>query len=310
MKRFLFLLCIFLSSLPANAVCAENLLVILKSGDLTQYNASVEGFTQAANQELSKSYETRIITTAVGINYDQLLEQTGRKNSIAAVWAIGKNAAEIYTTLPDSIPLLISHVLNWEPFVGSRKQTSIITMQVEPGTVLGYFRLLAPERNRMTVLCNSESCNAKTLSDLEQAAGQLDIQFRSSSLSAKSNIARVWRRLKKETDILWLPLDPLLMSPSRFLYLAKACRESGIALIVGSARYVHAGALLALSPDYFSVGSQASLILSASLFHNCLKEINRPIGTVWTVNGDTARMVGLGLDDLPVNFIDKTVTGP
>jgi len=309
MKRLLFLLCILLSSLPASTVCAENLLVILKSGDQAQYNASVEGFSQAADQELSKSFTTRIITTDTSITYDQLLVQVGSEN-IAAVWAIGKNAADIQATLPDSIPLLISHVLNWEPFAGSRKQTSIITMQVEPATVLGYFRLLAPERNRMTVLCNSDSCNAKTLSSLEQAARQLDITLSSRSLSAKSNIARVWRRLKKETDILWLPLDPLLMSPSRFLYLAKACRESGVALIVGSARYVNAGALLALSPDYFSVGSQASLILSASLLHNCLKAINRPIGTVWTVNGDTARMVGLGLDDLPVNFIDKTVVGP
>jgi putative tryptophan/tyrosine transport system substrate-binding protein len=102
------------------------------------------------------------------------------------------------------------------------------------------------------------------------------------------------RALAERSDALWLPADPTIATPEAFQFLLDLSLERHKPFVVFSEALVHAGALLAVVPDYAWTGAAAAgaarRILSGERAGDV--PLAGPLRTRVVVNAEAARALG------------------
>jgi len=88
--------------------------------------------------------------------------------------------------------------------------------------------------------------------------------------------------------------DPVVISRDNFRYLSQRCSNDNVAFLAFSENFVRAGALLSISPDYTTMGSQAAVLLERMIEDGEQSPpVQAPIGSSLVVNERVARDLGL-----------------
>jgi len=293
-------LCLALAVAPAPAAPPSRVLVVT-SDDIPQYRQPVEAFVAAY------AGEARIVDIGDSKESGRAnLEREIAKGPVDAIFAVGARAAWLsHQILPD-VPLAFAMVIDWQRY-GLGDKASGISVELPVDALLTRFKLLLPNLRRLGVIY-SDQAPSSTLADAGVAANELGIELVRGPVTQPEDVPGAYRRIRSRIDALWMIPDPVVVTRDNFRYLANRTLHDNVAFLAFSENFVRAGALLSVSPDYATMGSQAAALIDRVIMSKAgAPSVQAPIGSSLVVNAETARALGIDVDLNMLSFADKVI---
>lgn len=295
-----FAVALVLAVTPASAVRHSRVLVVT-SNDVPQYRQPVEAFVAAHTGDV------RVID--IGGSKESGRDRIRRavtERPVDAVFAVGAQAAWISREVLPDVPLAFAMVLDWQRY-GLGANASGISVELPVDALLTRFKLLLPSLRRLGII-TSDQASSVTLADAGAAAAELGIELVREAVSVSEDVPGAYRRIRSTIDALWMIPDPIVVTHDNFRYLANRTLHDDIAFLAFSENFVRAGALLSVSPDYATMGSQAAALIDRVVATKVgSSTVQAPIGSSLVINAKTARELGIDVDMNMLSLADKVI---
>ncbi len=281
--------------------------LIVKSGNLPQYDAPVAAFI-----ENSPAPVRQIELLPEAQEASRMLQEFIDKAPPHGVFALGAPAAQLSHKLMPDTPTVFAMVLNWQRFGLTGGPVAGVSAEVPIAARLTRFKLMLPRIKRIGVIY-SHATPLRRIETARRAATALGIDLVEEAVVYADEVPGAYRRIRTEIDALWMTPDSIVVSIENFNYLAQRTLHDRIAFLAFSENFVRAGALLSISADHASAGSQAAVLLEKMLADPTLRpEVQDPMGSSLAVNQAVAAAIDMPLDNNTVSMADviiKTVGG-
>jgi putative tryptophan/tyrosine transport system substrate-binding protein len=258
--------------------------LVLKSGALAPYEATVSGFRAAYRGEWSEASLDEG-PAAIAMRLTKLRPDV--------VVVVGLKAALFAREHAPRIPLVFCVVQGWERYDLSGAWVTGVSTDVPAGVELAALRTAAPNVRSVGFLYGVAT-GAERAREARVAAAAAKITLVEQPLSSLSDLPAQARALAGRVDALWLPADPTLATPEAFRFLLELSLAQRKPLLVFSEALVRAGALVAVSPDYDWVGTRVAEAVRRILTGDRASDV--PVlalrRTHTVVNPTTARSLG------------------
>jgi putative ABC transport system substrate-binding protein len=185
--------------------------------------------------------------------------------------------------------------------------TGIFSRQIElAGKRLELLKEALPSLSRVALIYDVS--RASGLSELDQAAAQLNLRLQRIGLKAAKDIDGALRRARRESQAALLAFSPMLYaSRQRIATLASSLR---LPLMTQQREFVLAGALLSYAPDRAEVAGRAAYLIDRLL--RGAKPGDLPVEEAakfrLIVNRKTARALGLEIPDPILLRADEVIS--
>lgn len=290
------------TSMLLTATGVSNAVVlVVKSDALSQYDRPTDAFASA--------YDGHIVELNLEGSREkgeQRLRKAAKNHKIDAVFSLGTQAAYLTRqTLPDT-PLVFAMALDWQRY-GLDAAGTGVAVEMPADVLLTRFKLLLPKLSRLGVVYSAHASQA-SLDAARHAAKHLGIELVEEDVAHPEEVAGAYRRMRGDIDALWMLPDPVVVTRDNFRYLAERTRSDGIGFLAFSENFVRAGALLSVSPDYKTMGSQAAVLVERLIEDGESNvPVQAPIGSSLVINADTARTLQIDVDASMMNMADLVI---
>lgn len=305
---FLFLITITLSLAELGLICSvkagEEIVILNTNQKIPQYNLSAEAFKKAL------SYPVREFDIEGNLGKGQKLIEKIKQDKPQLIFAIGDKATFLAKEGFSNVPIIFSMVLNWKKLdLLKNKNITGISLDVPPESQFTQLKLIAPQVSHIGVIYSPEASQELIRRAKEISTG-LGIELVEVQVTSEKEVKKAWDGIKNRIDALWMVADPIVITRDNFEFLQKQTLQQKIPFLGYSENFVKAGALVSVSPDYETIGSQA-----ASIALQILKDkqkpwdiqVTEPIGTIIVLNKATAKKLGLSLTDSILQLVNRTV---
>jgi len=235
--------------LATPAAGAPAAVALIQSGPLAPYEQAAAAFAASCPGSLTRF--------ALDEADPEALLRRIRAGRPEVIVAIGLKAALFARDQLARTPLVFCVVPNHERFELAGGSVTGVSADVPPERDLAALRVALPGVKRVGLLFGraSGAALARHARAAAVAAGLVLVEAPVASLSELQEAAR---RVTDRVDALWLPADPTVATPEAFRALLDLSLARRKPLLVFSESLVRAGALVAVSPDYAWMGSQAA----------------------------------------------------
>jgi putative ABC transport system substrate-binding protein len=271
------------------AVPTEAEILVVKSDSLPQYEAPIEAFRAAVDDEI-------MVINIEGSREkgEHRLRSAMSDGTVNGIFALGTQAAYLSKAILPSVPMSFAMVLNWERYEFASPATGV-SVEIPVEILFTRFRLLLPETKRIGLIY-SDKISEQTLATARKAARALGVSLVEEKVRYSDDVVGAYRRIRTAVDALWMPTDPVVVTRDNFKYLSGRCRHDDIAFLAFSENFVRAGALLSISPDYRTMGSQAAVLLEHAMAKpSAPPAVQAPLGSTLVINSEVARAIGIDL---------------
>lgn len=285
---------------PGRAL-AQQSVVVFTSDELAVYEPAVEGFSEVMGEGV-------VVWNLQGSREraDDLVAHV-RAHPPDLLLALGAKAAFVAAHDLDEIPTIYAMVRDPDRYGINGPQITGIGSDIPAETALSQFKLFVPQVETVGVMLGSRSGMERELSAAAEATG---VHLRIERVADGRALRATYAELAREMDALWIVPDPQVVTPDNFHFLRERCRRAEIPIFASSEALVHAGALLAVVPDYHLAGLQAGdlahLILGSGTRPGEIPPLE-PQGMRVVLNRDTLDDLGLQVDDMLLDFTDEVV---
>jgi putative ABC transport system substrate-binding protein len=238
--------------------------LIVQSENLAQYHVATAAFESASG------------AATVVVRIDDPIEKARKKIRRAAevsapdaIFALGAQAAVLAKAELPEIPLVFAMVMDWQRHGLDGSGTAGVALEVPVDDLLTRYKLMLPQLRRIGLIY-STAMSDDFLSGARAAAQRLGIELSEEPVTAADQVAGAYRRLRRDIDAVWMIPDPGVVTRDNFAYLAHRTRNDEIAFLAFSENFVRAGALLSVTPNYTTMGSQAAALLGRTLRQRAL----------------------------------------
>jgi putative ABC transport system substrate-binding protein len=287
--------------ITAFAAPADAKILIVKSDDLPQYEAPIAAFRTSVGDDVE-------ILNIEGSREkgERLLRAAATDGTVSGIFALGTQAAYLSKKVLPAVPMSFSMVLNWERYDFAAPATGV-TVQIPVNVLFTRFRLLLPEMKTIGLIY-SDQVPEQTLTAAREAAATLGINLVEEKVGFSDDVVGAYRRIRGSVDALWMPTDPVVVTRDNFRYLSERCTKDEIAFLAFSENFVRAGALLSISPDYKTMGSQAAVLLRRTIATpSTPPAVQAPLGSTLVINADVAGSIGVDLNAAVLGMADVVV---
>ena len=233
----------------AAASAGAGSVVVLVSSNLDPYTAAAAGFRagyQGPRVELMlDSREPAATRRQIEAAFPQVIV------------AIGAPAAEYARERFPRVPLVYGVVHDPERYDLTGEWVTGVTTDVPERLQLDALHSLAPEVRRVALVRGAHA-DADRVRAAKAAGTAIGVEIVDVPVAAPSAVAAAARDIVPRVGALWLPADRTVASPEVFRFLLQLSLEHHLPLLVFSEALVHAGALVAVAPDYAWVGGRAA----------------------------------------------------
>jgi putative ABC transport system substrate-binding protein len=280
---------------------ASAVILVVKSDDLPQYNSPTNAFSVAYTGEI-----VELNLEGSREEGEARLRKAAGKHDIDAVFSLGTQAAYLArNTLPET-PLVFAMALDWQRY-DLAEHGSGVAVEMPADVLLTRFKLLLPDLTRLGVIYSSRASQAN-LQAAHEAARTLGITLVEETVAHPDEVAGAYRRMRGEIDALWMLPDPVVVTRDNFRYLAERTRRDGVGFLAFSENFVRAGALLSISPDYQTMGSQAAVLVKRMIEDGETNvPVQAPIGSSLVINAATARRLDIDVNASMMSMADLVI---
>lgn len=274
--------------------------LVLKSRDVGPFRQAAEGLTTVLD-----SAGVRVHEYMHGSEGErEALEQTITASDYEVVVAVGTVATEEVLVLGLDIPVVFCMVLDpvGRGFVLDLDQpggsVTGVALDIPIDAQFEALRETVPGVKRVGVLY-STARNRELVGEALAVADRLGLRLVPAEITSEEAVPRVLRALTNDIDALWGIADPVTFSNVSTEHVILHTIRNSVPFMGLSASFVKAGALLALSCDYYDVGSQAGEIVLQVLEGRSPGDIAVafPRATALHLSLRTARLIGKEIPD-------------
>lgn len=280
----------------------DAVVLVVKSDALRQYDNPTEAFSSAYGGQI-----VELNLEGSREKGEQRLRNAADTYDIDAVFSLGTQAAYLAKhTLPE-IPLVFAMALDWQRYELDRGGTGV-AVEMPAEVLLTRFKLLLPGLSRLGVIHSAHASQAN-LEAARETAESLGITLVEEEVLHPEEVAGAYRRIRGEIEALWMLPDPVVVTRDNFRYLAERTRKDGISFLAFSENFVRAGALLSVSPDYTTMGSQAAVLVERLIADGESRlPVQAPIGSSLVINADTAKTLDIDVNASMMNMADLVIS--
>ncbi len=216
----------------------------VKSGDLAQYDAALEGF--------KKSIEGRnvwIVLNEYDLKDEYVLEHI-RSQKSDLILTLGTPASKVMSKNIETIPIVFSIVLFPERNDIKGENITGASLNIPVGIQLENLKAIVPDRETIGVIYNVKD-NGDIVRKAGQIAGDMGLILKLFPVKSAKEIPEI---KEMKIDALWLIPDTVVCQPAVIGHILRSSLKHKIPVMGVSQSYVKTGALLALSCDYEDIG--------------------------------------------------------
>lgn len=248
----------------SSAFAARYDVAVIKSGERAQYSSAISGFSLQLKNLGIKSKISQHILLSDGSNTYQIT-QALQMNRPDAVLAVGTEAAVFAVDKIEDIPVVFCMVLDpLDHNLDNYDNVAGVSLNIPYDTHLQAIKEVFPDLTSIGLIYDPKY-NENNVDAIALAAMNAGIAIYMEPVDVAPQIPKVFPRLVKKIDALWIIPDATVCSTYSIKYLLLNTMKESVPLIGISAEYVKAGAIVALEADYDDNGRQAAGLLSKQL---------------------------------------------
>ena len=171
-----------------------------------------------------------------------------------------------------------------------------------------YAKLLIPDLKNIGVIYNPEE-TGKLVQNAAEVAKQEDLLLTARAIYSEREVSEALWDLVNKIDALWSVADGTVFGPQSTQYILLNTLRTGTPFIGLSPSFVKAGALMALSCDYYDIGKQAAGIANRILNGESPEDIpiSVPRKVSFHINLKTADHIGLQVSQDVIKLADEVI---
>ena len=226
-------------------------ILVVKSKDIASYNLAVDGFRQGASEDWGiVEYDLKGTLK----NADKMVKSLEKEKPDLVV-AVGAKATLALTKSRTSYPIVFCMVM--DPTVCNLEASNAtgVSLAISPEEQMDILTSLGPKIKRVGVLLRKQPSQdlLKTVTKLtkEQGIKIIPVEFES-----EKEIPRKLRPALDKIDAIWMLDDAFIHSKETLQFVILNTLERNLPFMAISEVFVKEGALLSLSPSFFSNGQQ------------------------------------------------------
>ena len=279
--------------------------VVLKGQATPLFDAAISSFIKRCGAQVT-------VFANVGDVKSAELAAAVHRVGPALIFTLGTPAiAFAAKTFPDT-PILFAMALNYGALHKDRA-ANIMGIAAEPAPVSEFakFRMIDPELHRVAVAFTEGSTDA-ILERAREDVRQLDVELVPIAVPPGGDAAAAYNSRGQDTDALWLMDDPDIMRQFEALKRASLTQRKPL-LASLSDSFARAGALMAVSIDAESIGTQAATITRRVLDGSATVGdigVQRPIAVRLVVNAKVAAILGMRIPEDVLPYINEIIQAP
>lgn len=257
-------------------------------------SSAVEAFEEAVKgiqQGLGPS--AKILVLDVSVRSSETESRLAGKD-VRLLITVGNNAYESaahFGTAPILATMLLRSALAG---LGSRAPAGILALDVPVSEILAKMAYVFPGKTRAALIRNPDShaIPQATLAAQAKAAG---MTLKILDCTRPEKLLQAFLSLRGQADFVICPPDGTLYNGTTVRPLILASLENRLPVVGFSESFVRTGAMAAVYPDYFDVGTQAGELAKKFLSNGALAGSEGPRKLKVAANPRVARLLGLRL---------------
>jgi putative tryptophan/tyrosine transport system substrate-binding protein len=273
-----------LSILPGPARGEQPTVVIVTSSAVEAFEEAVRGIRGG----LGPAAKTIIVDLASKPKDPANI--LGDKN-VRLLISVGNNAFDFAVQF-GTAPILATMLLRAD--LGGRlgPQSAAIALDVPLGDILSRMASVFPGKTRAAIIRNPDA-NSVPQAALTAQAKAAGMTLKVLDCPRPEKLLQMFLSLRGQVDFVVCPPDGTLFNSTTVRPLILASLENRLPVIGFSESFVRSGAVAAVYPDYFDVGSQAALTAKNYLAGGSLAAGEKPRKLKVAANPRVARLLGL-----------------
>ncbi len=280
---------------PIPAASAE--VAVIKSHDLPPYNQAVKGFLSATQASVT---EYHLAGDAQG---DTGIVNKVKRSRPDVILAVGAKAATLAKENLSETPMVYCAVITPEKHGFTVGNITGIAMEIPVKEQFRVFKSAVPTLKHIGVVYDP----SKTESLIRRAreeAHLLGLELIAVAVSHPRDLPGAIRRLLPQVQGVWMVPDSTVMTTDSIQFILLTTLQENVPLMAFSSALVKSGALLSLSPDYFTIGKQSSRLIDKILTNpnSPRGKIVYPEASYVSINLKTARILGI---DIPNEILSQ-----
>ena len=296
---FWFIIAFFLqlSFHTSKVIATENMVVILRSQQITAYDETIKGFEGGCKE---KNIPIKAIYDLKGDTEEgKRIIQNIKHDKPRLILAVGVLAATIVKEQFPDVPIIFCMVINHERFNLRGANITGISSEAPVEEQFAILKeLLGAHKNVGVIYDPSKS--GKIVSEAALFVERFKLNLVKKEITSESEVDTALKSIVKKIDALWIIPDSTVITKNSLDAIFQAAEKNRLPTFCTSSAIVKGGALISISPDYASTGLQASQIAQKLLNDPTTTSlgIKQPDRLKITVNTNTAKTIGIDLSPL------------
>jgi putative ABC transport system substrate-binding protein len=279
---------------------------VVESRQIKAYDLALDGFTEAL---VKRGYAASMVRYVVGedVNTPEDFKAKVEETGADVVLALGTSAARLVKDAGTSIPSVFS-------MVSEPAQSGLLNSDSADGTpmtgvcldvpVENQFKSLldvVPRARKIGVIYNPEESQFM-VDEARHAANRMGLGLVTYEVHSEAEVHEGLNSLRPRIDALWLVSDRTVLTTTSLQYVFLFAFQTNLPLMGVSEHFVRMGALVAVGPDYYDVGSQSGEFAAQILGGRNPEElpVASPRKVQLSLNLRTAEIIGLRIPEVVV----------
>ncbi|MFN7131929.1 MAG: ABC transporter substrate-binding protein [Myxococcales bacterium] len=293
MKLPRLVLTLLLASAPWAEVRAdEPLAAVVKSDSLSLYANAVAAFRAEFKGEIVE-YDLRDSSERAERIFARLADD--KPNLVLALGPLAANAARKHLS---DVPVVFALVPNYEKYGLEGKNVTGIALTRPSAAQLQTLKLLVPRAIRIGVVYTPRFSHS-VVADAAAAARGAGVTLVQAKVEGPEEVPGAVRGIAERIDALWMIADRSVANVEAVKGLISLGLEQKLPVFALTDSQVKEGALVALSPNYASIGQQAGRLANRIAFEKVdpgALAVTMPEGLDIAINLSTAKRIGVECD--------------
>lgn len=266
--------------------------VIVKSLDIPAYNDVAEGFKKQCRHygiSLMATYDLKG-DIEEGKRHVQIIKELKPEPDI--IITIGVLATTLARKHISNIPLLFCAVINHELLDLRGENIYGISSSVPFEEQFAVVNKMFQSQKTIGIIYDPAKTE-RIVSELTSLGSMYNYKFITRKVTSRNTIKPALDDIGEKIDVLWIVPDDTVISKESIGIFQDAVTKNRLPIFCTSSALVRTGALVSISPDYYSIGEQAAK-MAQGLLHDPSQNAPRcmkPEKLTITINARTAEML-------------------